>query len=258
MDDLDGQIVSFFFRHVVPIKITVEKGEDKVTKFRTAFLLSVKEYWFLITAGHIIKSIDEALDQGYRITEFQLIDFLGENAKNSSPIPFVYDRNSNSYYDDGEIDFGVIPLSQYYISLLKVNNLMPLSEEVWKHQPSAPTIYLLIGIPEVLEQRENGSIIIAPVMIGVEKVDEKPEGFGYTDYPLFYGKLSLPPDLPDIDGMSGGPILAIQKDNQGQARYWVVALQSSWLPETHYIKAFPTYVLGKMLEEFIQNLNVEH
>jgi hypothetical protein len=51
--------------------------------------------------------------------------------------------------------------------------------------------------------------------------------------------------LDDIDGMSGGPILAFKPDAEGRQRYWVVAVPSGWHRPTWTIAACA-------IQEFIQ------
>jgi hypothetical protein len=247
-------IVSFFFQHVVPIKFILEKDKQKVTKFITAFVMSVDDHWLLVTAGHCLHIINEALDQGAKIVETQLIDYLGIEAKDEHPIPFVYGQASvHYYYEQGEFDYGFIPLSEYYVLLLEKNNVRPFNEETWKKQPSSPIAYLLLGLPDILEQKDAKGVSIAPTMLFVNKVEEKPEGFKKSDFPFFYGNVLLPNGLEEIKGMSGGPLLAIQEDKEGHFRYWITALQSAWLSNSHSIKACPTYLLGEYIESILKN-----
>ena len=37
-------------------------------------------------------------------------------------------------------------------------------------------------------------------------------------------------ELDDIAGMSGGPIFAVRNPDSNAAEYWLIAVQSSWLP----------------------------
>ena len=60
----------------------------------------------------------------------------------------------------------------------------------------------------------------------------------------FYGEVDFltgedgQPVFDDIDGMSGGPILAFKRDASG-LRYWVIGVQSVWHKPTRTIGACP-------------------
>jgi len=66
--------------------------------------------------------------------------------------------------------------------------------------------------------------------------------------PLFYGRVWLDDELQSIKGMSGGPIFAFQKDGNGLQRYWLIALQSRWLNQSHYIAACQVAALGEAIQ----------
>ena len=57
---------------------------------------------------------------------------------------------------------------------------------------------------------------IGSTLLGVEPIDEKPEGFTEVDIPLFYGRITLGKELTKIDGMSGGPIFAFHQNEKGE------------------------------------------
>ena len=57
--------------------------------------------------------------------------------------------------------------------------------------------------------------------------------------------------LTDIDGMSGGPIFAIKWIDSQNIRYWVVAVQSSWLRSERILAACPILPLVNAIEQSI-------
>ena len=65
----DAEIVGYFHRHVVALVFTFQKGSEKQSFAVTAFVLSVLDHWFLITAGHCIDLIEEFTEkEGYILT----------------------------------------------------------------------------------------------------------------------------------------------------------------------------------------------
>ena len=244
------ELVSFFCTHLVPIEMTYEiQGEQQTTTY-TAFVISVGDQWFLLTAGHCLEEADRVLSQGHRIVSCRLIDTLGLKAIDNHPIPFPYDSTKvHYYYQEGDFDYGLIPLTAYFKELLERNNVKPLTEEVWKKQPSSPEMHVLLGIPAELTQQDTNGYSLAPTVFIVQELDQRPASLSDTEYPHFYGRLLSPVSDFDIRGMSGGPIFAIQHDQEGRPKYWIVALQSSWNRGTHEIKACPVQPFGLFLEE---------
>ena len=133
------------------------------------------------------------------------------------------------------------------------NDVQPLNEEVWKLQPSTVDFYALLGIPSELVKVNSDSIEIVSTLFTIEHLTEKPDGFSETEIPLFYGRISLDADLSSILGVSGGPVFAFRQTEDGELRYWLIALQSRWLPDTHYIAACPTKLLGHFLEDALSH-----
>jgi hypothetical protein len=66
-----------------------------------------------------------------------------------------------------------------------------------------------------------------------------------TVYPRFIGQVG--DDLPfkSIEGMSGGPIFGFQ--SQPRLRYWLVAIQSSWDPQTRTVYGCSLRVLASLM-----------
>jgi hypothetical protein len=246
----DHDIVSYFHRHLVPILITLQRGSVDHTFAITAFVLSVQGYWFLITAGHCVKQVDELEEEsGYQILRCFLIDSLGSGATFHEPIPFAY-RNANPIHlsDDLDFDYGVVPVSSYYRQLLEANNVQPLNEEVWKKQPSHVDFYALLGVPNELTEVEADNVKITSTLHRIEPLDTRPKDAPDTDVPLIYGRIALGKDLTNIEGMSGGPILGFHNDKSGKMRYWLIALQSRWNPSSRLVIGCPMNLLGRYLE----------
>jgi len=250
----DDDLVAFFMRHVVPVFFTFERGTDSHSAVVTAFVLSVADQWFLVTAGHCIEEIEELTTKGgHRIAKCYLIDSLGLGAKHRDLIPFSYQSVRPVHFnDDANFDYGFIALSPYYRELLEKNNVQSLNEEVWKHQPPSADFYMLLGIPGELVKVDSENVELSPILFRVKPLHERPDGFVETDMPLFYGYIDLGQAINSLGGTSGGPVFAFRQNEQGQLRYWLTALQSRWLPRSRYIVACPTRLLGDFLETVLK------
>jgi hypothetical protein len=245
-------IIRFLQKHSVPMHFSFETPEHKPANLIiTTFVLSVQDEWFLITAGHCIDKVNLALrNYGYTLKGCVLLDSTGEGAKHIEPPSFLYEPSKVlSLNDEFGLDYGIIKLARYYKELLQANNIVALSEDVWRHQPAPPQIsfHYLLGIPEESTQFEAEAVWIAPTMLPITVLTERPAAFEAVDKPLFYGHITLGEELNSIEGMSGGPIFAFSITEQKQLRYWLVGLQSSWLPNSHYIAAYHTDILGEAI-----------
>ena len=253
----DETIVKFFQRHIIPIHFAFQKENDIQNIVVTSFILSVSDHWFLVTAGHCIRQINELIERtDVQLVQCQLIDSLGQGAKHLDPIPFTYRMaNPIQLSDDYAFDYGFIPISLYYRGLLEKNNVAPLTEAVWKFQPNSVIYYLLMGIPGELVKVNPDEIAMTPTLLHVEPVSEKPDGFTDVDAPLFYGRIILDDSIQSIKGMSGGPIFAFQKYENGDVKYFLTALQSRWNPYSYHIAACPVELLGNFLESLIASID---
>ena len=43
--------------------------------------------------------------------------------------------------------------------------------------------------------------------------------------------------MRDIQGMSGGPIIGVNRSGDGSGQYWVIAVQSGWYPRERVVCA---------------------
>src|SRR6266487_3461966 len=209
----DNDFIAFFHRHLIPMVFVFKKSDVTTSFVITAFVLSVQEQWFLVTAGHCLQKIDEMKKEGYAIQKCYLMDSMGVGATHFDPIIFTYDLAKPQYMPDSrEMDYGIIPLSTYYQRLLSANKVTPISEEFWRLQPNNPESFALIGIPDESIQRNDNTVGIITALNWIEEC-EKPEHLPNTQLPLFYGKITLHSNQSSIRGMSGGPILAFEQVN---------------------------------------------
>ena len=156
---------------------------------------------------------------------------------------------------DFAYDYGLYPLSNYFKKLLLTNNVKPLNEEVWKKQPVNFEKFLLLGIPAEFVEYDENDIRLFPILLFVDVLSDKPDGFSNVSFPQIYGKITLNDEIISIKGMSGGPIFGLRKNDNNELRYWFVGLLSRWLPESHFIAACPTKFIGQAIESYISDNN---
>jgi len=249
----DDPIVGFFSKHMVPMLFSMRSASHKLQFAVTSFVLSVEDRWFLITAGHCLRDIQTRMtNDGYEITSCALVDSSGLGASFREPIPFAYMHAQPHHIIQGyELDYGVVPLSQYYRGLLEANKIEALNEEVWDKQPPRVEFYKLIGVPAQLSVAWEHAFQLITTLHEVEPLATIPPGLQPTNTPLFYGRIVLGAGLTDIQGMSGSPIFAFSDDPDRGLRYWLVAVQSHWIPSSGVIIGCPMRTLGQFLRSLI-------
>lgn len=222
----------------------------------SGFLISVQNQWFWVTAGHIFEDIKTAIDTGQKLGEWHLDDSDALGARSNMPIPFDFDNAFRTYFydEDSGVDYALIYLEPYYRNLLQRNNIEPLNEQAWRvGLPEDFDFYFLIGIPdECVQPQMNAEVIIKGCMlIPVQRIDDPPEEI-LTDMPRLYFKISV--ININIQGMSGGPIFGFRKNNEGQLKYWVIALQSGLFKNKRIITACPIQNFADWIDSVLEKI----
>jgi hypothetical protein len=244
-------VLGFFSKHFVPIQIWVSKDADRQHAIYSAFVLSISNQWFLMTAGHCIKNIEQALAKGYVIDRCNLIDSLGNEATDSHCLPFDWLAASpTSMCYDESYDYGLVWIDDLYRRALEANGVQPIDEEAWEKQPKDPDFYLVVGVPGDFSSVSGDRTEVMTSLHPVEAIQEIPEGFTRTEAPTFYGRIILDDVVTDIRGISGGPLFALKKSPAG-LKYWLLALQSRWLPESRLIAAPLVRPMATFIKEFM-------
>jgi hypothetical protein len=231
-------IVALFSKHLVPIHFYFIKGEIEHHAVISSFLISIRNAWFLITAGHCLRDVKKNIkEHGCVLKKSQLIDYGSLDSRHHHGVPFDYESAPKLDLNDDEYDYGIIYLNTYYVNLLKQNNVVPLNEQAWEKQPRDPEFYFLLGVPENLTAVNKDTVNITTSINLVEKCERNPEFFQKTNAPTFYGKISLDDTVQDIEGMSGGPIFSFKRTESGQLEYWLHAIQRGWIKSQRLIAA---------------------
>jgi hypothetical protein len=243
---LEGLVV-FLMRHFVALAGTRYDLDDRGQPTGqphffacSGFVMTFGGKWFLVTAGHVLRTLDRLLQAGRIRFTCNLVDYFGPDARVELPTPFDYETSQRFHIDDDDgLDFGLIRLRPLYRVGLEANGIVPIGEENWLRQHEVtPEVYTVVGLPAELNssrtldgpgwQQVIGTV--QPVMMTVRRLERPPADVQPTTLPWFVGQLPQQLAIPDIRGMSGGPIFGFRKGASGQWMYWVVALQSRWLP----------------------------
>lgn len=259
-----------FCRHLVALQVVYFLGEEtkeRTVQFYSGTLLCVENEIYFLTAGHVLEDLREICGSPEVILHsVALVDCFRSDAKYEEAIPFDFDPQDTALLnrDEWGLDFGIIPLRPHYVSLLAKNEVVAISEQQWRSvRAGSLDGYYLVGLPSEFtesthEKTEGGfetTSTVSPTMIRLERLPEAPEGSPETTFPRFIGRIQDKGDIKSIKGMSGGPIVGLERVAEGRARYWIVAIQSSWLESKEVTFGCPIPVLAEMLKRaFINEL----
>lgn len=178
-------------------------------------------------------------DQPERNFIFRIFDHFDPESKYKLSVPFEY-ANSIRFRTDHEAtgaDFGLIYIPEFYQRQMEAILQTPIDERNWKlDMDFEPAAHLIIGIPNEVASPVNGMVVgrdttnyqkFEVVALRVKHIPEPPPNIPRYEYPTFWAEL-WGADLKSIKGMSGCPILAFGKNNEGEVKYGVMAVQSGW------------------------------
>jgi len=252
-----------------PGTIYGEANNGEGTPFTTSgFIISILGNWFLITAGHILSGIETARMPGRNkpaqvLTNFMIDDTWGINSK-FPQMPFDFDAAWKRYVDDEEQghDYGAIQVVGNIRDRLEANGVEALAECSWKDIPDEFEQYFLLGTPRTLEKVDtDGGLYTQRTLVRfeVEGLNTRPAEMTPTICPLIYYRIPATLSeresgelLGDIDGMSGGPLYGVHRDEAGKRRIYLLGIQSGWRKDLKVAYACPLNVLGNTLEAVIE------
>ena len=163
--------------------------------------------------------------------------------------------------DQSGIDFGLIPLRDYYCFNLKANGVMPLPIAPWKSNCPPPfDSYVLLGLPdEELDPHERMGArgpqvgyLMNLILVGVHALECPPADRVASLIPRFAGVLLDGRQLDSVKGMSGGPILGISKV-EGTWHCSCVAVQGSWDEGRRLIYGTPVSIIVDRITELLMS-----
>lgn len=242
----------------------------------SGFILSVDNNWFLITAGHIFKEIEEAKRQGVQFINWQLDDTFALAKKRPvnvdgpgvpETIPFDIDAQVFKMHyceDNGSYDYAFIYLEPYYVSLLRANGVMPFEEEHWVITEERPANRVeLVGVPndQIKELSISGLVQKRLVSVPLYRVNDDPENSERYQHMLFARVPNISASglegFEKIQGMSGGPIIGFWTQPDGTERMRIIAIQNMWNSSQETVFGHPVAHVADHLQNTIKALQDE-
>ncbi len=261
--------LKYLCRHLVGLCVTYRHTTPEEAHLRSRFatcsgtLLFVEGALYFLTAGHVLKSLSELRDSNSAMIEgASLADVFGYRRISDTPIPFDFKNAQLCFVDNDKLglDFGIIPLGPHHARHLSKNGVAALSQDDWTRQRGTDFDgYAMLGFPsERVSERisDDSTVRIEATLIPV-RVSEFAASQSDTVYPRFVGQVADDLTLKSLEGMSGGLILGFR--TKPRLTYWIVAIQSSWHPQTKTVYGCRLPILGSLISHWTrENLPVLH
>jgi hypothetical protein len=232
--------------------------EDAKMYFASCFVVEIEQHWLLVTAGHVISDIQETIAKGAIYSDFSLHDKLAGN-RFPLPVPIPFDANDWAVIDGGPDggDYAAAVIPNLIAKNLLAGGIRPVEESVLGSPPfDQYPHWLLTGIPHESYAFANNRHTLALTVVPLAP-SPAPENATVTsgDAKIFGKMLSQPTldtvNVTDVRGMSGGPVFGV-RGVDGQARYWLIGLQSSWYEDARIVCFCPVQPFFAAIKEAIQ------
>ncbi|TKJ29436.1 MAG: hypothetical protein CEE40_08490 [Chloroflexi bacterium B3_Chlor] len=265
--DVARRLSEWFSRHLLCLFVSYETGARSFLKVYTGFLLYYLDCLFWVTAGHVIDQLSELLSSGQ--VEVERMRWLDGCEIPGAEAVVVHNREllRFSAFSQG-LDFGLVAiLGLDAENIIKGGRAEPMTEQIWRNLDVArPDGYYLLGYPDPWIEHgrkrvSNSQVrryVRAPLSclplspIGFRSVDpehefwDDPEGFYGKILPFVEGEACQP---ESIVGMSGGPVLSVERDSDLQIRYRLFGIQSKWWGSKRLTCAVPIEKVVGFMEE---------
>lgn len=242
------EFLQYMSRHLVALTAEYKSYKDGklfhhgVLAF-SGFVVEMANRWFWVTAGHCLKRLDENIPAGtIELLATEFMDCFGPGNPNRNGLPFHYEPGCGFYLEDESLalDFGLIELSSLFRDNMVANGVTAIDHAHWNANIELSfSEYRMLGFPahekeEDLDASGGAIAAIRPVMIAIDRITSD-DLSNPPDGAWFIGRIPDEVPIPSVEGMSGGPIFGLLKDDNGQWKYRVIALQSWWRPESRVI-----------------------
>ncbi len=266
-------LLQWFRSHVIPLLVAGEVNGTTQYNVYTGLLLEHKQTTVWLTAGHVIDELKQLLSSPtFKLSAMAWLDeFERENAESvrlhRTDIPM------NSWRATG-LDVGAAILSVLDAGNIKKNEkIFPINSRIWENlKQASPEGYYAIGFPrpwsthsqKMLPNRKILHSVKADlVCLPLKEVVPPPEFADdpkWSDREAFYGEILPFTDNPkfevdDIKGMSGGPILSVERDSKGRIGYRLVGIIQSWATAQSIIRAEPIHRVSQVIDEWLEEVN---
>jgi hypothetical protein len=254
-------VVGLTARQVIPADVPGEAAWSNRIII-TAFVMSMRGHWVLVTSGHVLNMMDDCRKAGHQFDQWILTVLPREGMIDKPFILFGFDsaHKLHSHVDEVGEDFALIYLGGLVEAQLIGKGIKPLVvDERLVIPDNSLARHILIGYPSQLFSLNREERVIQSEIVTI-RVTHPVEDKGIFENWLFVGDLydfrAEVDDFDTIKGMSGGPILLCWLDENGCEQHGVMAVQSGWDRSSLKICAYPVDTLIPKLDEFLRSIGL--
>ena len=243
-------------RHFVTLSCVASPpgSDDEKLHVYSGFLIEVSGLWLYVTAGHVLREIQEAITAEYKLSVWRLDDQTAGDQFGGVAIPIDFNLDRWIIVEDEDIglDYAAMFLDDFYRRGFEAGNALPIGKDVWSDYVTEVDYWVVVGLPAETVDYDGDTIIRGRVVLVPLEPAEPPEMAGEAQNNKFYAKLAdgYEDYVTNIKGMSGGPIVALKKCGQ-EWRYSVIGVQSGWYSNIRTISACPISSFGNEVETLV-------
>ena len=266
-------LIKAFKKHIIPLLVAGTVGHESQYNIYTGIILKYSGPILWLTAGHVVDELSKILSSSqFKLTEMAWLDGY-EVTKAEAVLVHRTDIPMKSWSEIG-LDVGIILPSILDVgNILRNDNVIPIDARIWKNlNQASPEGYYAIGFPRPWSHLSQTPLSNNKVLKTVDAniaclpLKEIPPPPEFRDDPVwsnpeaFYGQILPYPDYPDFNfedakGMSGGPILSVERDPGGTIRYRLEGIIQSFAPSQFIFRAEPIQRIAEVLDLWLEEKN---
>jgi hypothetical protein len=260
--------------HVIPLLAAGFVGREFQYSVYTGILLRHRATIVWLTAGHVVDELLQLLSSpSFKISTMMWLDDFG--VKEAEGVRLHRTNIPMKSWKRTGLDLGAVLPSELDVgNILKNNKVRAINSGVWKNlSPVRPEGFYALGFPRPWTDHKETPDLNNKILHSV-KADiaclpleairppaEFSEDLAWSDPNAFYGKILPYPDYPtfnidQLKGMSGGPVLSVERTEDGNIYFRLVGVIQSWAWAQSIIRAEPIERVAKAIDEWLDERNI--
>jgi hypothetical protein len=263
-------LIQQFKKHLLPLLVAGSVNYQVQYNIYTGILLRHGETIVWLTAGHVVDELIQILSSPhFKLSAMAWLDGYEATQAGSVPLHRI-NIPMNSWRKTG-LDIGaVLPSILDVGNLLKNNKVETINAGIWENLSQAsPEGYYAIGFPRpwchhsqkpAPNNKALNTVKADIACLPLEQIPPPQEFAGdakWSDREAFYGRLLPYPDYPEFDledakGMSGGPIISVERDPDGRIRYRLAGVIQSFARGQSIFRAEPVQRVAEAVDLWLE------
>jgi hypothetical protein len=263
-------LLKSFKTHVIPLLVVGSVNNKIQYNVYSGIFLEHGSTMLWLTAGHVVDELQQLLTSpAFKLSLMTWMD--GYKTKEAEGVRLHRtDIPMKSWRAEG-LDIGVVIPSLLDVgNILQNDKVIPVNSEIWKNLRQAiPEGYYAIGFPRpwsthsqkpISNQKIFNSVNADLACLPLSEIAPPPEFSNdpvWSNVEAFYGKILPYTDNPnfevdDVKGMSGGPVLSVERDPDGRILYRLVGIIQSWAAAQLIIRAEPIQKVAQAIDAWLR------